>query len=114
MTRKSKSTPRNGPDDFFDQHNIPCRHGASCKYLARDHCHFRHPGTPPPVELMTADLSPEPVALPAFGDVDTSARWGIQGTEVLSGFNVLEDGRLAVPGKSPQPPPFLAMMVEQS
>lgn len=97
MTRIYK--PKNAPDDSFDRYTMACRHGSSCKFLAGGQCFFRHDGTPPRVELMTADLSSDPVALPAFGHVDTEVRWGIRRAETLAGFNVLDDGRLAVPGK---------------
>lgn len=108
-----KRPPRDTPDDFFDRYNDACRYGASCNFRAKGHCFFRHDGAQPRVELMTADLSSDPVALPAFVDVDTAVNWGIRGTEMLAGFNILKDGRLAVPGES-CPRLLLAIMVGQS
>ena len=99
-THNHEYTPRSIPDDYFDRYNIPCRHNSSCDKLTGGFCLFRHPGTPPRVKLMTADLSSEPVACPVFGNVDTAAWWGVQGAETLAGFNVLEDESLAVPGMS--------------
>lgn len=83
-------------------YNIPCRHGPGCKLFEMGECHFYHePGSPPlRLEGMKDGLS-DPVVLSAFDSVDTTFQWySVQNVETLASFNVLKDGRLAVPGVS--------------
>ena len=101
------------------KYDTPCRYGQSCRFLEVGECCYYHkPGSLPLSELMVDDLS-DPITLPAFGPVDTTfQRYGIRNVETLASFNVLKDGRLAVPGMSfvvpltswqrtyrPRPPP---------
>lgn len=94
------------------KYNRPCRYGADCAFLEMGECFYNHDSTPLSARLvlMEEELT-NPVMLPAFRGVDPFQWYGIQNVETLASFNVLKDGRLAVPGMFCSPPLPLSTLV---
>jgi hypothetical protein len=98
--RGIRSYPTMRPDYRSPMSSRPCRFGPACTHLAEGRCFNQHLVTPTPrSELMLEDLS-GPVALPAFRDVDTTDKFGIEDARSLASYNLLADGRVAIPGES--------------